>query len=136
MKKLGILSLVIALVMVFAIPTGGFAAEATEAETLPEAGMAPDSSFYFMERWGERISLAFTFNAESKVQKSLRYAEERLAEAEAMAEQNKVRAMERAANEYQNCLEIATWNMEKAMAKGVNTSDQVTTDVDTYEIYV
>ena len=88
--------------------------------------MAPDSPFYFMERWGEQISLAFTFNAESKVQKALRYAEERLAEAEAMAEQNKVQAMERAANEYQNCLEIATRNMQRAMAKGVETSDQVT----------
>ena len=78
-----------------------------------------------MDKWGKQISLAFTFNAESKVQKALRYAEERLAEAEAMAEQNNVSAMERAANEYQNCLEIATRNMEKAMNKGVDTSEQV-----------
>jgi hypothetical protein len=112
--------------MAFTIPTGAFAAEAAETESLPEAGMAPDSPFYFMERWGEQISLAFTFNAEKKVQKALRYAEERLAEAEAMAEQNKVRAMERAANEYQNCLEIATQNMEKTMVKGNNTSEQLT----------
>jgi len=126
MKKIGILSLVITLAMVFAVPTSVFAAETAEAVTLPDAGMAPDSPFYFMERWGEQISLAFTFNTEAKVQKALRYAEERLAEAEAMAEQKKVKAMERAANEYQNCLETATRDMERAMAKGVDTSEQVT----------
>ena len=41
MKKLGILSLVIALVMVFTIPTGVFAAEAAETDTLPESRYHP-----------------------------------------------------------------------------------------------
>ncbi len=123
MKKLGILSLVFALVMVFTIPTGVFAAE---ADTLSEPGTTPDSPFYFADKWGKQISLMFTFKAENKVQKALRYAEEKLAEVEAMAEQNKVPAMERAANEYRNCLAIATRNMEKAIVKGVDTSEQVT----------
>jgi hypothetical protein len=123
MKKLGICSLVLALAMIFTLPVS---VSASDVDTLPEAGMTPDSPFYFMERWGEQISLAFTFNAEAKVEKALRYAEERLAEAEAVAAQNKVRAMERAYKEYCNCLEVATRNMERAMNKGVNTSEQVT----------
>lgn len=126
MKKLGIFSLVITLVMSFTIPTGVFAAEPLETDIIAEAGMAPDSPLYFLERWGEQISLTFTFKAENKVQKALQYAEERLAEAEAMAVQNNVRAMEKAANVYQNCLEVATRNMEKAMTKGIDTSEQVT----------
>jgi hypothetical protein len=123
MKKLGICSLVLALAMIFTLPVS---VSASDVDTLPEAGMTPDSPFYFMERWGEQISLAFTFNTEAKVEKALRYAEERLAEAEAVAAQNKVRAMERAYKEYCNCLEVATRNMERAMNKGVNTSEQVT----------
>ncbi|MDD5037747.1 MAG: DUF5667 domain-containing protein [Dehalococcoidales bacterium] len=123
MKKLGILSLVFALVMVFAMPTGVFAAE---PEALPDPGTTPDSSFYFADKWGKQISMMFTFKTENKVQKALRYAEERLAEVEAMAAQNKVQAMEKAANEYQNCLAIATQNMGKAMIKGVDTTEQVT----------
>lgn len=124
MKKLIILSLVCALAMVFTIPTAVLAAE---PETLPEPGMTPDSPFYFMDKWGKQIAMMFTFKAESKVQLALHYAEERLAEAEAMAEQNKIRAMERAEYEYHNCLAIATRNMEKLMAKGVSTSEQVAT---------
>ncbi len=124
MKKSGLLMLVLALVMVFAIPTGVFAAE---AESLPDPGTTPDSPFYFADKWGKQISLMFTFKTENKVQKALRYAEERLAEVEAMAEQNEVQAMEQASNEYQNCLAIATKTMKKAMVKGVDTTEQVTT---------
>ncbi len=125
MKKLGILALVLALIMAFAIPTGILAAAETASDTLPDPGITPDSPFYFMDKWGKQISLAFTFNTESKVRKALQYAEERLAEAEAMAAQNKVRAMEKAANEYANCLAVATQSMTRAMNKGIDTSGQV-----------
>jgi hypothetical protein len=125
MKKIGTLSLAIALVMALAIPTGAFAAASSETETLPDPGVTPDSPFYFMDQWGQQISLVFTFNAGNKVQKALNYAEERLAEAHIMAKQNKVQAMERAANEYQNCLEIAIQNMQKAQTEGIDTSEQV-----------
>lgn len=45
-----------------------------------EAGLTPDNALYFLDRWGEGISLALTFDNEKKASKSLRYAEERLAE--------------------------------------------------------
>lgn len=125
MKKLGILALVLALVMAFAVPAGVLAAEESATDTLPDAGITPDSPFYFLDKWGKQISLAFTFNAANKVQKALGYAEEGLAEAEAMAAQNKFQAMERAANQYSYYLTVATQNMEKAMNRGVDTSGQV-----------
>ena len=115
MKKLGILALVLALIMAFAIPAGVLAAEEPVADTLPDTGITPDSPFYFLDKWGKQISLAFTFNAANKVQKALGYAEERLAEAEAMAAQNNFQAMEKAAYQYSYYLTVATRNMEKAM---------------------
>ena len=136
MKKLGILALALALAMIFTIPTGVYAAEAAETETLPDPGITPDSPFYFMDKWGKQISLTFTFNAKQKVHKALLYAEERLAEVEAMAQQNEVPAMERAANEYQHCLMTATRNMEEAIAKGADTSDQVTTKLSKHISYM
>jgi len=123
MKYIKLFSLLCALVMLFATPTSVFAAE---AETLPDPGITPNSPFYFADKWGKQISMLFTFKAEDKVPKALRYAEERLAELEAMAEQNQVQAMERAEKEYQYCLALAKRNMEKAMVKGVDTSEQVT----------
>lgn len=45
-----------------------------------EAGLTPDSPFYFMDRWGEGLSLAFTLNDEGKAVKHLEFAQERLEE--------------------------------------------------------
>ncbi|MDZ7262299.1 MAG: DUF5667 domain-containing protein [candidate division KSB1 bacterium] len=101
-------------------------AYAQEAETtLPDPGITPDSPFYFMDRWGKQISLAFTFNAQHKVEKALRYADERMAEIDAMMARNKIREATQAANEYQNCLEIATKNMEQARLRGADVSEKV-----------
>lgn len=125
MKKLGILALVLVLVLAFAVPAGVLAAEEPATDTLPDTGITPDSPFYFLDKWSKQISLAFTFNAVNKVQKALGYAEERLAEAEAMAARNKFQAMEIAASQYSYYLTVATHNMEKAMNRGVDTSGQV-----------
>lgn len=103
----------------------GGAVSADEAGiSLPEPGITPDSPFYFMDGFGKHIALMFTFNAENRVCRALRYAEERLSEVEAMAAQYNYRAMERAANEYQKFLGIATRNMEKAMLKGTEVSEE------------
>jgi hypothetical protein len=123
MKNTKILSIVLAAAMLVAVPANAWAAE---EETLPKAGITPDSAFYWGDRWAEQVSLAFS-NGEGKVQKALQYAGERLAELNEMAAENKVKAMEKASEGYQNCLEIATQNMEKAMEKGGKTASQVAT---------
>lgn len=53
-----------------------FAVETTEVE----AGLTPDSPFYFIDRFGEGLSIAFTFNNEDKAVKHLEFAKERLSE--------------------------------------------------------
>jgi len=103
----------------------GGVAYAHDDEALPDPGIMPDSPFYFVDTWGKKISLLFTFGAENKVQKALHYADERLAEIDAMIAKNKIKAATRATNEYQNCLEIATRNMEKARLEGVDVSEKV-----------
>jgi hypothetical protein len=55
-----------------------FAVETQEVE----AGLTPDNSFYFLDKWGEGISLALTFDNEKKAEKHLEYAKERIAELE------------------------------------------------------
>lgn len=103
----------------------GGVAYAQEDNELPDPGTTPDSPFYFMDKWGKQISLAFTFNAAEKAQKALRYADERMAEIDAMMTRNKIKEATQAANEYQNCLEIATKNMEQARLKGADVSEKV-----------
>jgi hypothetical protein len=67
---------------------------------LPSPGITPDSPFYFFDKLGKNIGMAFTFGSEAKARKALQYAEERLAEAQSMAARNKIKEMERATGEY------------------------------------
>jgi len=123
MKKLFMVPIIAILALAFCF---GGVAYAQEAEaTLPDPGTTPDSPFYFMDKWGKQISLMFTFNAGEKAEKALRYADERMAEIDAMMARNKIREATQAANEYQNCLETATKNMEQARLKGIDVSEKV-----------
>lgn len=53
-----------------------------------EAGLKPGSFFYIFDTASEKVALFFTFNPEKKAKKALEYADERLAEIEAVAETN------------------------------------------------
>jgi hypothetical protein len=125
MKRIKIFSIILAMVMLFSIPTGVFAAEGTEAETLPDPGTTPDSPFYFMDKWGKQIAMAFTFGAENKAQRALTYADERMAEIEAMMAQNKFKEATAAGNEYQYCIQTATKSMEQAKSEGLNVGERM-----------
>ena len=67
----------------------------TDAE-LEDAGVTPDSPFYGLERAMERIRVAFTAGKANKAKLKIKYAEERLAEAEEMADEDNVEAAEEA----------------------------------------
>jgi hypothetical protein len=123
MKKQTI-GVVCAVVALLAVPTSTLAAE---AEALPDPGMTPVSRFYFAETWLQHMNMRLTFNGESRVHKALRYADEKLAEMEAMAEQNREREMERAAEEYRYCLNLTTLNMDANQAGSGNFSGRVAT---------
>jgi hypothetical protein len=83
-------------------------------EELPDPGITPDSPFYFFDKLTKNIGMFFTFGDEAKAEKALRYAEERLSEARAMALKNKVREMTRAANEYEGFMAMVNERLEAA----------------------
>jgi len=88
-------------------------------EELPDPGITPDSPFYFFDTWGKRIGLFFAFGPEAKARKALEYAEERLAEAQAMAIKNRIREAERATNGYDEFLAIVAEKTEEVRQQGV-----------------
>jgi len=98
-----------------------------QEEELPDPGITPDSPFYFFDNWGKNIGLFFAFGPEAKAQKALEYAEERLAEARAMAVRNNIREMEQAANSYDEFLAIVAERTEEARQRGAsgNISEKV-----------
>ncbi len=98
-----------------------------QEEELPDPGLTPDSPFYFLDTWGKNIGMFFTFGNEAKAGRALQYAEERLAEARAMAAKNRVREMERAANDYDGFMAMVNQRLEAAARQGLsdNISERV-----------
>jgi arginine utilization protein RocB len=96
-------------------------------EELPAPGITPDSPFYFFDTLSKNISMFFTFGPEAKAGKALQYAEERLSEAQAMAEKNRVKEMEKAANGYDKFMAMVTEKLDEAEPQGIsgNISERV-----------
>lgn len=72
---------------------------------LPEPGTAPGDMLYGLEKAQESISLALTFDSETKAEKKLRYADERLAESRHLMESGENQSAARAANRYSELIE-------------------------------
>lgn len=77
------------------------------ASAATSAGVKPGSFWYGFDIAFEKINLFFTFNPEKKVQKALEYADERLAEAEAVAENDNTDAVKTAITNYENNIAFA-----------------------------
>jgi len=84
---------------------------------LPKAGITPDSPFYFLDKFGEKIGIFFSFSAESKAKKAMKYAEERLAEARVMAEKKKTNETKEVAQSYEQLLDLAEKKINKVERK-------------------
>ena len=97
--------------LVFLAPFFAFAAK-------PSAGLTPSSRFYFFEVLFEKIDLSFTFSSEKKAQKALGYADERLAEAEAVAEEKNTDAVKTAIAGYESNMALATEESKQIKDKG------------------
>lgn len=93
---------------------------------LPNPGLTPDSPLYFLDTLGEKIGMFFTFGAERKAEKAMKYAEEKLAEVRAMAEENKPEAVEKANQKYQEFLDLANKKTKEAKEKGKDVERLVT----------
>jgi vacuolar-type H+-ATPase subunit E/Vma4 len=117
--KLGRLGIILISCLLIASFLLGGTAYAQDDE-LPNPGITPDSPFYIFDKWGKDISLFFTFGNEAKARKALRYAEERLAEAQAMAAKNRLREMTRAADEYNGFMAMVNERAEEAIQHGAD----------------
>lgn len=113
MKKF--ISAILAITLVFAVVG---AVRAQEDTGLPNPGITPDSPFYFLDTLGERISLFFARSAEARARKSLAIAEEKLAEAETMADEGKDKAAEIATNRYGETISVAAGALAQAARTG------------------
>ncbi len=76
---------------------------AQEADVDP--GITPDSFLYRLDVAMDQISLLMTFDKSAKAKKGLEIAEERLSEIKAMAQENKLEAMEKGQKEHSKALE-------------------------------
>ncbi len=108
MKKL-FLSFVLLSVVVFSLPTSASAA------TNP--GVKPGNFFYFFDTAFEQINLFFTFSPEKKAEKALAYADERLAEAEAVAGDNNAEVVKTAITNYESNIALATEKSKEVQDK-------------------
>jgi len=124
MKKLITFLLCCSLALTFCFPGATYA---QGEEELPDPGITPDSPFYFFDTLGKKIGLVFTFGHEAKAQKALEYAEERLAEANAMALKNKLKEMTQAAGEYDQFMAMVNERLQAAVQQNAsaNISEKV-----------
>ncbi|MFQ5975481.1 MAG: DUF5667 domain-containing protein, partial [Candidatus Hydrothermarchaeales archaeon] len=74
-------------------------------EVVVDPGITPDSFLYRLDVALDEISLLMTFDKGAKAKKSLEIAEERLSEIKAMADENKLEAMEKGQKEHSKALE-------------------------------
>lgn len=89
MKKTFISSM-FALVALFVL--GGGIVFAQNQAVLPNAGLTPESNFYFLDKFGEALREFFTFNPEGKAHLQITFAAERIAEIKVILETKGVEA--------------------------------------------
>ncbi|NOQ38248.1 hypothetical protein GQ472_05145 [archaeon] len=92
--------------------------DAPELSTVAEnrdasiAGITPDSPFYGIDVAMDNIGLMFTFNKEKRAEKKLQIADERLKEANMMAAENNIQAMEKAMVNHEKMIQSAEMDKE------------------------
>lgn len=89
MKKTFISSMLI-LVALFILGRGNVFAQ--NQAVLPNAGLTPESNFYFLDKFGEALREFFTFNPEGKAHLQITFAAERIAEIKVILETRGVEA--------------------------------------------
>lgn len=87
-----------------------------QEDELPDPGITPDSPLYGLDKAMESIQSVFISGNEEKARNGLKIAEERLAEAKAMADKGNYELSEEMSNEYEN-------QIDKSIELGNSTSD-------------
>ena len=103
---------------------GGSAIAQDQQVALPSAGLTPESSFYFIDRFGEALREFFTFNPDGKARLQITFAAERVAEIKVILETKGVQApgLEVAQSRLQAHLANAATIVTEQKAKGKDVS--------------
>jgi len=80
--------------------------------------VASDNPLYFLKKMEEGINVTFTFNPESREQKRLGYAAERLAEMRVLAEKGKTNLVSGLTDDYQDLLNEVSQNIVSLKKQG------------------
>lgn len=98
-------------------------ASSVSASAETKAGIKPSSFFYFFDTAFEKINLFLNFNPQKKAEKALEYANERLAEAEAVAQEKNTDAVKTAVAGYES--NIASAAEESNQIKDKNKTEEL-----------
>lgn len=119
MKTQTISMLILALLVFSVMPLIAAEDNSNEIEVV-DAGVTPDSPLYGLERAMERIQLAFIRNKVERAKFKLDLAEERLAEAEEMFEENNTEAAEEAQELHDELINETEEEIEELESNGDN----------------
>ncbi len=89
-----------------------------ETAPLPDAGLTPDSPFYFLKSWKEQIQLFFTFGAENKANQYLHLAGVRLADYQKLVEKGKTEIAQKTLEKDRSQLNRALTKAEELKTNG------------------
>lgn len=118
MRKVSFVSVIFTFFFVISISSGYAQGQWLNASP----GVLPDSPLYLVERLKEKINLTFTFDQKAKAEKLFAYAEERLAEAEALLTKQNPKAAGETLGRYESFLIRGQDALQKAEASGEQVS--------------
>lgn len=113
MKKI----LILIIIFTFFLPTTF--GQARFPDDLPGPKVMPDSPFYFLKIWYEKIVLFFTFDVVRKAERYKTFAGKRAYEAKEMLKQGKEELAEKSREIYKEYLNKARERLEKAAQKAM-----------------
>ena len=117
-----------AILMVISMAFSGSAVAQTGGSSLDNPGLTPDSPFYFLDGIGESLQLAITLDEEAKIDLELEFAEEKVAEARAMAKEGNFDAMAIAENQHGTVLNRIEEKIEN-LDTGENAQEKLETQL-------
>ena len=99
-------------------------AQSASAAKFPSfADLLPDSHFYFLKTWQEKISIFFTAGEENKASQYIHLADVRLAEYQKMIEKGKTEIAQKTLEKYGKQLDSAYQKIEELKNKGKDVKD-------------
>jgi len=107
-------------VIIFGLFIPAVSALAKFPDDLPGPSIMPDSHFYFLKIWYEKIVIFFTFDLTKKAERYKTFAEKRAYEAQEMMKEGKFDLAEKAKETYILYLNKAKDALEAAIQKAID----------------